>query len=94
MSTRAAAGLVIVLGRAVGDEFEDGVVAEGVVVVLVRVAGQDAVNARADHLQKAVLTEVGVTGVVEGVSEGSGEPDALVELTEGEQPCVAGELAC
>jgi hypothetical protein len=30
-----------------------------------------------------VLGEVGVAGVVEGVGEGPGEPDALVELADG-----------
>jgi hypothetical protein len=68
-------------------------VAEGVVVVLVFVAGQDAVDATANHLQEGMLREVGVAGVVEGVGEGPGPADALVELTDGEQPGVAGELA-
>jgi hypothetical protein len=56
------------------------------------VAGQDAVEAGPDHLQEGVLGEVGVAGVIEGVGEGTGEPDALVELADGEQPGVAGEL--
>ena len=61
-------------------------------VVLVRVAGQDAVDARPDHLQEGVFGEAGVAGVPEGVGEGPGEPDALVELADREQPGVAGEL--
>jgi hypothetical protein len=40
-----------------------------------------------------VLGEVGVVRVVEGLGEGSGKPDALIELADGEQPGVAGELA-
>jgi len=79
--------------RAVGDELEDGVVAEGVVVVLVKVAGQDTLDAAADHLQEGVLGEAAVAGVVERVREGSGEPDALIELADGQQPGIAGELA-
>jgi hypothetical protein len=75
-----------------GQELEDGVGAEGVVVVLVFVAGQDAVDAGPDHLQEGVVGEVGVAGVVEGVGEGPGETDALVELAEGEHSGVAGEL--
>src|SRR5262249_28217484 len=70
-------GQVVVLGGAVGDQLEDGVVAEGVVVVLVLVAGQDAVDA----------------GIIEGAREGPGEPSALIELADGEQPGVAGQLA-
>jgi hypothetical protein len=46
----------------------------------------------ADHLQDAVLRKVGVTGVVQGSSKCLREPDALVELADGEQPGVAGEL--
>ena len=80
-------------GGAAGDELEDGVGAQGVMVVLVRVAGQDAVDPAADHLQEGVLGQVGVAGIIEGRGEGPGEPDALVELADGEQPGVAGELA-
>src|SRR5262245_64004333 len=43
--------------------------------------------------REAVLGQAGVAGVVEGVGEGPGEADALVELADGEQPGVAGELA-
>jgi hypothetical protein len=77
------AGQVAIAGGAVGHELEDGVAAEGVVVVLVRVAGQDAVDAGPDHLQERVLGEVGVAGVVEGAGEGPGEPDAPIELADG-----------
>jgi hypothetical protein len=37
-----------------------------------------------------VLGQVRVAGVIEGVGEGPGEPDALIELADGEQPGVAG----
>jgi hypothetical protein len=77
---RRLAGQVAIVRRAVGNEFEDGVGPEGVVVVLDLVAGQDAVDAGADHRQKGVLGEVGVAGIVEDVSEGPGQADALVEL--------------
>jgi hypothetical protein len=63
-------------------------VAEGVVVVLVRVAGQDAVDAGSDHLQEGVLGQVGVAGVVQGASVGPGEPNALVELADGEHTVI------
>jgi hypothetical protein len=89
----ALAGQVVVLRGSVGHELEDGVVAEGVMVVLVLVAGQDAEDTGPDHLQEGVLRKVGVAGVVEGVGESPGEPDALVELAEGEQPGVAGQLS-
>jgi hypothetical protein len=74
------AGQVWVVRGAVGEELEDGVGAEGVVVVLVLVAGQDAIDPGADHFQEGVLREVGVAKVVERLGEGPGEPEALVEL--------------
>jgi len=67
-------------------------VAEGVVVVLARFAGQDAVDAGLDHLREGALGTVGVAGVIEGFGNGTGRADALVELADGEQPGVAGEL--
>jgi len=72
--------------QAVGEELEDGVGAAGGVVVLVRVAGQDAVDAAADHLQEGVLGEVGVARVVQGVSESPGASDVFVELADGSSP--------
>jgi len=36
---------------------------------------------------------VGVAEIVEGVGQGLGEADALVELADGEQPGISGELA-
>jgi hypothetical protein len=89
---RRLAGQVVVLGRAAGDELEDGVGADGIVVVLVLVAGQDAVDAGTDHLQEAVLGQVGVPGIVESGGEGPGQANAVVELAEGEQPG-SGQLA-
>jgi hypothetical protein len=55
--------------------------------------GEDAIDAGSDHLLEGVLGQVGVTGVVEGVGEGPGKPEALVELVDAEQPGIAGELA-
>jgi hypothetical protein len=87
------AGQIIIVLRAVSEELEDGVMAEGVVVVLVRVAGEDAVDAGADHLPEGVLGEAGGAGVVEDFGEGPGQADALGELADREQPGVAGERA-
>src|SRR6516162_11288527 len=40
-----------------------------------------------------MLAEVRVAGIVESGGEGLGKPDALVELADGEQSGVAGQLA-
>jgi hypothetical protein len=63
-----------------------------VVVVLVFVASQDAVDAAADHLQEGMLGKVRVAGVVESIGKSSREADALIELADGQEPGVAGEL--
>lgn len=62
-------------------------------VVLTLVAGEDAVDAGADHLPQGVLDEVRVTAILKDVGEGSGETDALVKLPDRKQAGVAGELA-
>jgi hypothetical protein len=62
------------------------------VVVRVRVAGEDDIDAGAGHLPEGVLGQAGGAGVVEGAGEGPGESDPLVELAGGEQPGVAREL--
>jgi hypothetical protein len=54
---------------------------------------EDAVDAGPDHLQERVLGEVGIAGVVQGLGEGPGQADALVERADGQQPGVAGQLA-
>jgi hypothetical protein len=40
-----------------------------------------------------VVREIGVAGVVEGAGVGTRQPDALIELTGGQQPGVAGQRA-
>lgn len=61
-------------------------------IVLVRVVGEDAVHAGANHLQSGVLDKLGIARVVEDGGEGSGEPKGFIELAEGKEPGIAGEL--
>ena len=84
-------GQVRVAGRPVGDEFEDGIGTQGVVAVLLFVAGEDADDAPADHVGEGVLVEVGIAGVVEGLGELLGKADALVELPQRQQSGVRGK---
>src|SRR6516225_6819916 len=44
------------------------------------------IDAGADHIQEGVTRKVGVAGVVERFGGGPGEPEALVELADGQQP--------
>jgi hypothetical protein len=48
---------------------------------------------QADHLPEGVRGEVGVAGVVEDAGEGFRQPNAFIELADGQQPRVVGKLA-
>lgn len=48
---------------ATGDELEDGIAPQSIVIVLILVVGQDSVNALADHV------ESGVRGSLAGLCE-------------------------
>ena len=53
-------------------------------VVLVGVAGENAVNAGADHLQNRMLDEIGVAGIVEDSGESVRQAELFIELAERE----------
>jgi hypothetical protein len=55
-------------------------------------AGEDANDAGVGPLGKAVLREAGGAEIVHGLGVGPPQPDAFVELADGEQSGVAGEL--
>src|SRR5262249_61024416 len=69
-------------------QLEDGVSPEGIVVVLVFVASEDAVQAGAEHLLAGVLDQA---GVVQGGGELRGEAEAFIELADREQAGVGGQ---
>ena len=85
------AGQVAVLGEPVGEELEDGVGAQGVVIVLVLVVGEDAVDALADHAQEGLLRQGGIAWVVERGGELLSEAKLLVALPDRDEPGVAGQ---
>ena len=86
------AGQFPAFGRTAGEEFEERIVAEHVVVVLVGIVGQDAVDPHADHLQKRMGADVRVAGIIEGGRELGGQAELLVQLPDRQQPGVAGQL--
>jgi hypothetical protein len=55
--------------RATGHQLEDGVIAEGILVILVLEVGEDAVDAGADHVQESVVGLVGIAAVVEAAAK-------------------------
>lgn len=62
-----------------------------VVVVLVFVIGEEAVQALADHAHQGVPGERRIASVLEGIGKLLREADLFVELADGEEPGVAGE---
>jgi hypothetical protein len=62
------------------------------VAVPVLAASEDANAAGAGPLGEAVFREAGGAGTVHGLGVGPRQPDAFVELADGEQPGVTGEL--
>ena len=61
-------------------------------IVLVDVVGEDAIDARARHLQKGMAEELGMTRVVEHRREGFCQADPFVEFADRQQPCNRGQL--
>src|SRR5262245_57046800 len=72
--------------RTTGRQLEDGVMAEGIVVVLVLVVAEDAVDAGADHVQEGVVDLVGIAAIVAGGGESMGQTDVVIELAHREGP--------
>ena len=56
-------------GERSATRFEDEVGTKDIVVVLVLVAGEDAVNAGADNLQGGVPRQTGVAGIMESATK-------------------------
>ena len=83
---RGLAGEVVVLGQAIGEQLEDGIRPQGVMIVLIFVAGEDAEQATADHLQRGVIGIA--TRVVELLCKALGQLLLLVPLPKDQQASV------
>ena len=55
-------GQIGIIGQAVGDHLEDGIGSQSIVVVLVLVVGEDAVDPLPHHAQQGLLRKVGSRG--------------------------------
>ena len=86
---RGLTGEVKVIGEPAGDELEDGIRAQGVVVVLILVIGEDAIDPLPHHGGERLSDEGGDAGVIERGGELIGEADLLVELPHGKESGIA-----
>jgi len=80
---RRLTGQVIVLWLSPSGDLENGVAPEGVVVVAVFVASQDAEDTLANHLGKGVLGLIRVPWVLQAINETLGKADLAIELPQG-----------
>lgn len=88
---RLRSGPGVVIGNAVADQLEHRIVPQRVVIVLVFIAGKDAVDPLADHRQQRVVgldPRVGLCG-----GELPGQPNPLIELPHDEQPGITRQPA-
>ncbi len=84
---------VIILNGTITDQLEDRIAPQHVVVVLIWVVGQDAVNPHPCHFEERVIDVPNMAPIDQGLCELSGEPDLLVEFPERQQPAVTGNLS-
>ena len=83
------AGEVVIVGKSIGDELEDGIRSQRIMIVLILVISEDAVDSLPDHAQKRLPGEVGVSSIVESSGELLGESDSLVELPHRQEAGIA-----
>jgi hypothetical protein len=84
-------GEVLVVGRAVGEEFEGGVGAKCIVIVLIFVAREDAEDPHAGHIAEGVFDAIGIARIVQGVGKLLGESNAVIELPHEKEAGIGGE---
>ena len=86
------AGQLLARRRAPSEDFEDRIVTQHVVVILVGIVGQDAVDPHAGHFRKAVGGLLRATWIVQGGRKLGRQADLLVKLTDGQEPRITGQL--
>ena len=89
---RGLTGQGRLVGRAVGEHLEDRVVPQDIVVVLIGVIGENAVQPHPRHFGEGMVHVRGMAGIVQGRDELCGESDSLVELPNRQQSGIAGQL--
>jgi hypothetical protein len=71
----------------------EGVAAEHVVIVLVRVVRQNAIDPHPDHFQERMVDPSLVASIGQRLGQSPGQPNPLVQLAKRQQPRVAGNWA-
>ena len=56
------------------------------------VTSENAIDARANHVEKRVLAQLGIAGVVQGEGELPRQANLFIELPQGQQPGIARQL--
>jgi hypothetical protein len=83
--------LGLVVRQPITDQLKDRVVAERVVIVLVFVPGEDAIDPLPDHRQQGVRGLL--PAVIERRRELPRQSDPFVKLADDQEPCIRGEPA-
>jgi len=80
------AGQVVVVRQSVGEQFEHRIASQGIVIVLIFVAREDAIDTTADHLQERVIGIL--SRVLQLGRKTAGEVQLPIELSEEKQSSV------
>jgi len=72
----------------IADQREDRVAPKHVMVVLVWIVRDDAVDTHTCHVEERVIDVPDVPPIDQSLYELSHKPDLLIELAEGEQPAI------
>ncbi len=86
---------ILVIDRAFAQDFEDRIAPQHVVIVLVGVVGQDAIDSRPRHLEESMVDVADLTPIVQakGLGKLLGKSQLFVQMAEGQQPRITGNLA-
>ena len=77
-------GQVRTFGRPTGNQLEGRIEPQRVVVVLIFVISEDAVDTHPHHVEHGMFKQFGITGIVQSGGELLGEADAFIKLTDGQ----------
>ena len=80
-----------IIGKTIRDHLEDWIGTQGVMVVLVLVVGEDAIDSLSHHAQQRMPSKKLVSTVLKRCSELFGKPDMVIKLPDGQEAAVARE---